>query len=79
MLGYPGETLEGVVNKISGQTEKGALQQVFVVTAKAPNTLGIMKPGMTGRAKIYCCKWPISKILLWRIVRWFRVEAWSWY
>jgi len=79
VLGYPGETLNGIVTKISGQTEKGVVQQVFIVTAKAPNTLGLMKPGMTGRAKIYCGKWPIFKILLWRIVRWFRVEAWSWY
>jgi putative peptide zinc metalloprotease protein len=79
VMGYPGETLTGVVTKISGQTEKGALQPVFVVTAKAPNTLGLMKPGMTGRAKIYCGKWPIYRVLLWRVVRWFRVEAWSWF
>ncbi len=79
VMGYPGETLDGIVTKISGQTEQDNVQQVFIVTAKAPNTLGLMKPGMTGRAKIYCGKWPIYKILLWRVVRWFRVEAWSWF
>jgi hypothetical protein len=34
---------------------------------------------MTGRAKIYCDKWPIAKIVLWRAIRWFRVEFWSWF
>ena len=77
--GYPDKTFEGLVTKISGQTESGELQPVFVVTAEAPNTLGLMKPGMTGRAKIYCDKWPIAKIVLWRAIRWFRVEFWSWY
>jgi len=77
--GYPDKTFEGVVTRISGQTEAGVVQPVFVITAEAPNTLGLMKPGMTGRAKIYCDKWPIYKIVLWRVVRWFRVEFWSWF
>jgi len=77
--GYPDKTFEGVVTKISGQTETGEIQPVFVITAEAPNTLALMKPGMTGRAKIYCDKWPIAKIVLWRAIRWFRVEFWSWF
>jgi putative peptide zinc metalloprotease protein len=77
--GYPDKTFEGVVTKISGQTESGDVQPVFVITAEAPNTLALMKPGMTGRAKIYCDKWPIAKIVLWRAIRWFRVEFWSWF
>ncbi len=77
--GYPGLTFNGVVTRISGQAESGELQPVFVVTAEAANTNGLMKPGMTGHAKIYCGKWPAYKVLLWRIVRWFRVEFWSWY
>jgi multidrug efflux pump subunit AcrA (membrane-fusion protein) len=89
--GYPGETFEGRVTRISGQTESGSgVSQsvsagpgsdgpVFVVTAEAGNAKGLMKPGMTGRAKIYCGKLPIYKVLLWRVVRWFRVEFWSWF
>jgi multidrug resistance efflux pump len=77
--GFPGETFDAVVTKISGQTESGELQPVIVATANAANTNGLMKPGMTGRAKIYCGKLPIYKVLLWRIVRWFRVEFWSWF
>jgi multidrug efflux pump subunit AcrA (membrane-fusion protein) len=77
--GYPGLTFDGVVAQISSQTESGQLQPVFIVTAKAYNNHSLLKPGMTGHAKIYCGKRPISKILLWRAVRWFRVEFWSWY
>ncbi len=77
--GYPGETFQGNVTKISGQSETGKIQPVFVITAEVANTNSLMKSGMTGRAKIYCGKWPIYKVLLWRIVRWFRVEFWSWF
>ncbi len=77
--GYPGETFDGTVTKISGQSESGEIQPVFVVTAQAANPNGLMKSGMTGRAKIYCGQWPIYRVLLWRIVRWFRVEFWSWF
>jgi hypothetical protein len=77
--GYPALTFDGVVTQISGQTEAGELQPVFIITADACNNHGVLKPGMTGHAKIYCGKRPVYKILLWRIVRWFRVEFWSWY
>jgi hypothetical protein len=83
--GYPGETFSGRVTRISGQTETGQLQSsaisgpVFVVTAEVANERGLMKSGMTGRAKIYCGKLPVYKVVLWRVVRWFRVEFWSWF
>ena len=77
--GYPGVTFAGVVTRISGQTETGGLQPIFVVTGEAHNSQMLMKPGMTGHAKIYCGKRPIYKIILWRVVRWFRVEFWSWF
>jgi hypothetical protein len=83
--GYPGKTFVGKATRISGQTEKSSAQlsasasPVFVVTAEAANVGGFMKPGMTGRAKIYCGKQPVYRVALWRIVRWFRVEFWSWF
>ena len=76
---YPGITFHGEVTVVAEQTEAGQLQPIFVVTAVAPNTGRLLKPGMTGHAKIYCGKRPAYKILLWRIVRWFRVEFWGWY
>jgi hypothetical protein len=76
---YPGITFSGEVTVVAEQTEEGQLQPIFVVTAVAPNTGRLLKPGMTGHAKIYCGKRPAYKILLWRLVRWFRVEFWGWY
>ncbi len=76
---YPGVTFSGEVTKIAGQTDQGELEPIFVVTAEIPNPEGLIKPGMTGHAKIYCGKRPAYKIIFWRIVRWFRVEFWSWY
>lgn len=76
---YPGITFHGEVTIVAEQTEAGQLQPIFVVTAVAPNPDRLLKPGMTGHAKIYCGKRPAYKILLWRIVRWFRVEFWGWY
>ncbi len=76
---YPGITFHGQVTVVAEQTEAGQLQPIFVVTAVAPNTDRLLKPGMTGHAKIYCGKRPAYKILLWRIVRWFRVEFWGWF
>ncbi len=76
---YPGITFDGEVTTVAEETEEGQLQPIFVVTAVAPNPDGLLKPGMTGHAKIYCGKRPAYKILLWRLVRWFRVEFWGWY
>ena len=76
---YPGITFHGEVTIVAEQTEAGQLQPIFVVTAVAPNPDRLLKPGMTGHAKIYCGKRPAYKILLWRLVRWFRVEFWGWY
>jgi hypothetical protein len=77
--GYPGITFNGIVTKISSQTEAGELHPIFVVTAHASNAELLMKPGMTGHAKIYCGKRPVYEVVLWRVVRWFRVEIWSWF
>lgn len=77
--GYSGITFNGIVTKIANQTETGAVQPILVVTANAPNPDGLLKPGMTGHAKIYCGKRPAIDVFLWRVVRWFRVEFWSWY
>ena len=76
---YPGITFAGKITKIAEQTEKGELQPIFVVTAEAPNPEALLKSGMTGHAKIYCGKKPAYKIILQRVVRWFRVEFWGWY
>lgn len=76
---FPWETFYGVVTRIAHQGEKYKSRQVFYITSKIANPELILKPGMTGQAKIYCGKRNIAYLLLRRIVRWIRVEVWSWF
>jgi HlyD family secretion protein len=76
---YPGKTFEGIVTKVPQQSEVNKDHVVFPLTAKAANIDLILKPGMTGQAKIYCGKKPILSIIARKIVRWFKVEVWSWF
>ncbi|MDH4222241.1 MAG: efflux RND transporter periplasmic adaptor subunit [candidate division Zixibacteria bacterium] len=75
---FPLETYYGKVTRIAHQGEKYKSRQVFFVTSKIANPNLILKPGMTGQAKIYCGKKNIAYLLLRRIIRWVRVEVWSW-
>jgi len=75
---YPGLTYSGIVVKIDPLAlvdDRG--RSIIEVTAWIGNDEGLLKPGMTGKAKINCGKWPLYKIALWRLVRYLRIEFWS--
>lgn len=77
---YPAITYEGTVIRIDPLVvDEGNRQGVILVTANIANHNGMLKPGMTGKAKINCGKWPIYRLILWRLVRYLRVEFWSWW
>jgi len=76
---FPFKTFSGLVTRISHQGEKYNNKEVFTVTSKIDNSDLLLKPGMTGQAKIYCGKRSIAYLLLRRIVGWIRVEVWSWF
>ncbi len=76
---YPEKTFEGKITKVPQQGELKENRPVFWITAKADNQELLLKPGMTGQAKIYCGKKPMLSIILRKVVRWFRVEVWSWF
>ena len=76
---YPGRSFWGVVSKIAQQAEDNDGQNIFWITAKASNLDLALKPGMTGQAKIYCGKKPLISLLTRRLIRWLRVEVWSWF
>jgi len=76
---FPFKSFSGVVTRIAYQGEKYKSRQIFLVTSKIDNTQFLLKPGMTGQAKIYCGKRNILSLLFRRIVRWLRVEVWSWF
>jgi putative peptide zinc metalloprotease protein len=77
---FPYLTFNGVVTKIDPLViDEAEKHRVILVTANIVNQDGLLKPGMTGKAKINCGNWPIYKLIMWRLVRYIRVEFWSWW
>jgi multidrug efflux pump subunit AcrA (membrane-fusion protein) len=76
---YPGKSFYGVVTKVAQQAEKLGNKNVFIISSKVSNNDSHLKPGMTGQAKIYCGKRSLINLLTRKIIRWFRVEVWSWF
>jgi multidrug efflux pump subunit AcrA (membrane-fusion protein) len=66
---FPWKSFSGVVTRISHQGEKYKNREVFMTTSKIDNSELLLKPGMTGQAKIYCGKRSIAYLLLRRIIR----------
>ena len=76
---YPFSSFWGKVFKISQQAKKDRAKNIFRVTCKIENEDRLLKPGMSGYAKIYCGKRSIFNLLTRRIVSYLRVEVWSWW
>ncbi len=76
---YPFESFYGEVSRISHQSENIGSKKTFLVTSKVANTEHLLRPGMTGHAKIYCGKRSLINILTRKIIRYLRVEIWSWW
>jgi putative peptide zinc metalloprotease protein len=77
---FPYLTFSGVVTKIDPLViDEAEKHRVILVTANIVNQDDLLKPGMTGKAKINCGSWPIYRLILWRLVRYIRVEFWSWW
>ncbi|HEV3410179.1 MAG TPA: efflux RND transporter periplasmic adaptor subunit, partial [Chthoniobacterales bacterium] len=53
--------------------------KTILVTTEIDNSAGLLKPGMTGMAKIYCGPRRIIDLMTRRLSRTFRVEFWSWW
>ena len=60
-----------------GNAAKSA--NTILVTTEIDNGEGLLKPGMTGMAKIYCGQRRIIDLITRRLSRTFRVEFWSWW
>jgi putative peptide zinc metalloprotease protein len=77
---FPYLTFSGVITKIDPQVvDETDKHRVIIVTANIANQDELLLPGMTGKAKIYCGSWPIYRLIMWRLVRYVRVEFWSWW
>jgi putative peptide zinc metalloprotease protein len=76
---YPFLSFWGKVTKISQMADLSGPKKIFPVTCKIENPDRLLKPGMTGYAKVFCGKRSLFTLLTRRIVRYFRVEVWSWW
>jgi putative peptide zinc metalloprotease protein len=53
--------------------------RMFIVTTRIDNPGRLLRPGMTGWAKIYCGPRRIVELITRRLARTVRVEFWSWW
>ncbi|MGB8658086.1 MAG: efflux RND transporter periplasmic adaptor subunit [Candidatus Zixiibacteriota bacterium] len=76
---YPFLSFWGKVARISQMADLDGSKNIFPVTCKIENQGYLLKPGMTGYAKVFCGKRSLFHLLTRRIVRYLRVEVWSWW
>jgi multidrug resistance efflux pump len=79
---YPDKTFYGKVTSVApiatAQVDTWSGKTV-IVTTELENSALLLKPEMTGHAKIYSGKRRLIEIMTRRLVRFFRVEFWSWW
>jgi len=78
--GYPSMSFYGTLYRIGSKinlNEKG--DRVFKVSCRVPNEAGLLKPGMTGVANIYCGKRKVSYHIYRKFFRTIRTEFWDWF
>ncbi len=76
---YPARTFWGKVSRISQMAEVEGARKIFPVICKIENHDYLLRPGMSGHAKIFCGKKRLASLLTRRMVRYLRVEVWSWW
>jgi multidrug resistance efflux pump len=78
---YPEQAFEGRVIAIAPMAvEKQGVRGRFVrTTIELPNSAGLVKPSMTGYARINCGRHTALDVLIRPLRRFFRLEFWSWW
>jgi Cu(I)/Ag(I) efflux system membrane fusion protein len=76
---FPGRTFQGRVTAISPVATENPLEKVVTVRSEIENPDLLLRPGMSGNAKIIAGDRRIGELLTRRIVRLVRVEFWSLY
>ena len=67
------------ISPVASKPAEGIAQRNFVVTTQLDNADLLLKPEMSGNAKIYCGERRLYEVLFRRLVRFVRVEFWSWW
>ena len=73
----PSVDLQGRVDFIAPVAQTVNAQQMVVVRSELQNDDLLLKPEMTGVAKIYCGDRRILELITRRLVRWIRTEFWD--
>jgi len=76
-----GNSRAPIVNGASATTTPNTPEgdRMILVTTQLDNTSYLLKPEMTGKAKIYCGRRSIFDLITRRLARTVRVEFWSWW
>lgn len=79
---YPGKEFTGKVTYIAPmveEVENSPVGKAVRVHTEIDNETALLKKEMTGYAKIFCGEYQIYELLMRKIVRFFKVEFWSWW
>jgi multidrug resistance efflux pump len=77
--GYPDKSFQATVAEIAPvatPSEKGARPSTILLRATVDNRDGVLKPDMTGVAKVYCGPSNIARVLTRDLIRFIRTEFW---
>ena len=64
---------------LSPSSDSGKYATTILVTTEIDNSAGLLKPGMTGMAKISCGELRLIDLITRRLERTVKVEFWSWW
>jgi multidrug resistance efflux pump len=87
---YPDDTFQGKVTDIATSAEANPLEppaagravntdKTVLVTTEIDNHSHLLKPEMTGQAKIFCGRRSGPELFMRRLARTFKVEFWGWW
>ena len=79
---YPHRDFEGTVTSIAPvvtEPEQAQDERRILVVTQLDNASGLLKPEMTGNAKVYCGEQRLVDIVMRRLIRYLKVEFWSWW
>ncbi|MGL5083576.1 MAG: HlyD family secretion protein [Microcoleaceae cyanobacterium] len=75
---YPNQVITGEIVSIEPNATESSSGQFIKAIVEIPNTEQMLKPGMTGHAKISGGVKPVMFSFTRPLVRFFQIEVWSW-
>jgi len=76
-LSFKGKVV--AISPVASKPGDGLPQRTFLVMTELTNTSLALRPEMTGNAKISCGTRRLYEIVFRRLIRFVRVEFWSWW